>query len=128
MDGTVDAMGRTIVVVKGFPVMATFYILPSRQILGQRFGDMLTALFPNSRFPLAECPDLADLLAGLVEGRGAAYVVYREDLDETVGVRDSLLRHFGAELSDEIIEIQFGSGLHQVVHQCWSTERLPKAA
>ena len=56
------------------------------------------------------------------------HVVYREDLDERLSIKDSLVRHFGAAIHDEIIEIQFGAGLTQFLHQRWATEALRKAA
>ena len=105
--------------------MATFYVLPSRHQLGQRFGELLTALFPGTHW---DRPDLAEALAALIDSQGDAHVVYREDLDERMSVKDSLLRHFGAELNDEIIEIQFGAGLSQFLHQRWATESARRAA
>jgi len=39
-----------------------------------------------------------------------------------------LMRDFGAEFNDEIIEVHFGAALHQIVHQRWSTEELRRAA
>ena len=108
--------------------MATFYVLPSRHLLGQRFGELLGSLFPNMRFTSWDWPDLADSLAAMVESHADAHVVYREDLDEQLSVKDGLLRHFGAELHDEIIEIQFGPGLNQFLHQGWATEPMRKAA
>ena len=108
--------------------MTTFYVLPSRHLLGQRFGELLTSMFPGVRPTPWDWPDLAESLAGLVEGQADALVVYREDLDERLSVRDALLRHFGAELHDEIVEIQFGPGLNQFLHQPWATESARKAA
>jgi hypothetical protein len=108
--------------------MATFYVLPSRHLLGQRFGELLTSLFPGMSDTPWDWPDLAESLAALVEARGDGFVVYREDLDDDLSVKDALLRNFGAELQDEIIEIQFGPGLNQFLHQRWATEPLRKAA
>src|SRR4051794_33823094 len=98
-----------IILVKGFGIMATFFVLPSRQVLGQRFGEMVSAIFPCRPKSSWDWPDLAETLAEVVERQGNAYVVYREDLDDDLGVKDSLLRDFGAALDDEIIEIQFGA-------------------
>ena len=108
--------------------MATFYVLPSRHLLGQRFSDMLSTLFPGTSYTPWDWPELAEALAALVEGQASALIVYREDLDEELSVKDALVRHFGAALDDEIIEIQFGLGLHQILHQPWSTEKTRKAA
>jgi len=108
--------------------MATFYVLPSRHLLGQRFGELLTSLFPDMQYTPWDWPDLAESLAGLVEAQADAHVVYREDMDENLSAKDALLRHFGAALDDEIIEIQFGAGLTQVLHQRWAQETMRKPA
>jgi hypothetical protein len=107
--------------------MATFYVLPSRYTLGQRYGEFLTTLFPDARFSAGDSPDLAESLAALIEGHGG-HVIFREDLDDALPVRDALLRDFGAELEDELIEVHFGAGLNQVLHQRWATERHRSAA
>jgi hypothetical protein len=108
--------------------MATFYVLPSRHQLGERCSEILGSMFPGIRHTHWDWPDLAESFAGLIEGQADAHVVYREDFDDRLGVRDALLRDFGAELSDEIIEVHFGSGLHQFLHQPWATERVRRAA
>jgi hypothetical protein len=108
--------------------MATFYVLPSRQLLGQRFSDMLIAIFPDAKSTPRDRPDLAAALASIVEGQGDAFVVFREDLDDQVSVKDALVRDFGAALDDDIVEVNFGPGLHEVVHQRWANERVKKAA
>jgi hypothetical protein len=102
--------------------MATFYVLPSRLQVGQRFGEFLHGMFAGAPYSSWDWPDLADSLASLIEAPGDACVVYREDLDDAISVRESLLQQFGAVLSDEIIEIEFGIGLNQFLHQRWATE------
>lgn len=108
--------------------MATFYVLPSRQMLGQRFSDILASLFPGTKHTLSDWPELAAAIASMVEGQGSACVVYREDMDDALSVRDTLVRYFGAALDDEIVEVHFGAGLHQVMYQRWATERIRSAA
>jgi hypothetical protein len=108
--------------------MATFYVLPSRHLLGQRFGEILTAMFPDVQPTPWDWPDLAGELASIIEGQGDAFVVFREDLDERISVKDALLRDFGAALDDEIVEVQFGAALHEVLHQRWANESIRKAA
>ena len=108
--------------------MATFYVLPSRHQSGQRIGDLLTSLFPNARITHWDWPELAESLGALVEGQGEAHVVFREDIDERVSVKDALMRDFGAALDDEIIEIHFGAALTQFMHERWATEQTRKAA
>ena len=108
--------------------MATFYVLPSRHLLGQRFSELLTSLFPDMQYTPWDWPDLAESLAGLVEAQADAHVVYREDMDEMLSAKDAVLRHFGAALDDEIIEIQFGAGLTQFLHQRWAQEPIRQPA
>jgi hypothetical protein len=108
--------------------MATFYVLPARQDLGQRFGDLLSALFPGTSYPEGQLADLAETLGTVVEANRNVCVVFREDLDEEQGVRAALMRHFGAELSDDIVEIHLGEGLRPIAYQRWSTEAGREAA
>ena len=107
--------------------MATFYVMPPRHLVGQRYGDLLTSLFPGTRFSPWDWPELAESLAGTIQGP-AAYVVYREELDDDLSVRDSLLRDFGAALDDDVIEVRFGPGLAQFLHDHWANESLQKVA
>jgi len=95
--------------------MATFYVLSSRHQLGQRFSEMLAAIFPGVRSTPWDWPELAELLAALVEERTDAVIVYREDLDENRSVKDALLRDFGAASEDQIIEVDPGLGSHTIV-------------
>jgi hypothetical protein len=92
--------------------MATFYVVPSRQLLGQHFAQLLAALFPGVSYTLWDWPDLAEAVAALVEGQETGFVVYREELDEQLSTRDALVQHFGADAGDEIIEVSFGKSAH----------------
>ncbi|MBI1831052.1 MAG: hypothetical protein HYR84_06345 [Planctomycetes bacterium] len=103
-------------------------MLPSRHVLGQRFSEVLSSLFPDVHYSPWDWPDLAETLAGMIEAQAEVHVVYREDFDERWSVKDSLIRSFGAALDDEIIEIEFGAGLTHFLHQRWVQERSKKAA
>lgn len=83
--------------------MATFYVLPSREVFGQRFGELLTSLFPGTHYAHWDWPDLAESVAGLVEGQGDAHLIYREDLDDNIDVKGALRRDFGAQETDEVV-------------------------
>jgi hypothetical protein len=102
--------------------MATFYVLSSRHVLGQRFGEMLSALFPGERTTSWDWRELAELLAALVEERTGAFIVYREDLDDKRTVKDALQDHFGATADDQIVMVDAGVGVPAFA------EKLPKAA
>ena len=51
--------------------------------------------------------------------QGNACVVYREDIDESLNLRDALTLHFGASADDEIIEVQFPLDLTKAHYQHW---------
>ncbi len=101
--------------------MATFYIFPSRHLLGQRFSVALASLFPGKRHSPWDWPDLAESLSALVTAQGNACVVYREDIDESLNLRDALTLHFGASADDEIIEVHFPLGMTKAHYQHWET-------
>ncbi|MBM3993506.1 MAG: hypothetical protein FJ303_05055 [Planctomycetes bacterium] len=108
--------------------MAIFYVLPSRQLLGQRFSELLTSLFPGVQYSAWDWPDLAEALTGIVEAQADVHIVYREDLDDRCGVKESLLRNCGAAMEDEIVEVDFGAGLTHFLHQRWAHEPTSRAA
>lgn len=89
--------------------MATFYLLPSRLALGQRFGEFLAALFPALRWNRDAWPDLAESLGRAAETHPGVYIVFREDLADEHDPEESLVRDFGAEPGDDIIDVHAAS-------------------
>jgi len=85
--------------------MATFYLVPSRLALGQRFNDFLTAVFPGLSWKRGDWSDLAETLGKAASGTPGVYVVFREDVADEHDPEESLARDFGAEPGDNIIEI-----------------------
>jgi hypothetical protein len=85
--------------------MATFYLLPSRLALAQRFGDFLSAVFPGLHWQRGDLSDLAETLGTAAGGHPGVYVVFREDLADEHDPEESLARDFGAEPGDDIIEV-----------------------
>jgi hypothetical protein len=108
--------------------MATFYVLPSRHLLGQRFAGMLTSLFPGLRHAACDWPELAEMLSAMIEERSDALIIFREDLHEQSSTREELIRDFGAELHDAVVEISCGTGLTEVLQSCGTTEELRRSA
>lgn len=86
--------------------MAVFYVLPPRMQVGQHFQEFLASVFPGQSWLSVDLPDLAEALAQAAEGQPSVYVVFAEDLDETVGVEASVRRDFGAEEGDEIVLVR----------------------
>jgi hypothetical protein len=103
--------------------MATFYVLPSRHLLGHHFSNMLQSLFPGTHFTSWDLPDLAEALAAMIEGQGDTFVVYREDLDERLSVKAALMQHFGAAFDDEIIEVTCDADQPTLLNQPWAGRR-----
>ena len=88
--------------------MATFYVLPSRQQLGERFNEWLATLLPGTAWPRGEWPQLAESLVGTLQGQTGAYLVFREDGDDRLPLSAMLARDFGAEPGDDVIEVRLG--------------------
>jgi hypothetical protein len=98
--------------------MSTFYLLPPRPQLGQRFGDFLTSMFPGLTWDRAVWSDLAEALGAAASCHPDVFVVYREDLPE--GKIDSHLADlFGAEKGDEVVEVRAGNGAGEVSTRRW---------
>lgn len=96
--------------------MAKFYVFPSRHLLGQRFSTVLSAFFPEEHHTAWDWPDLAESLAALIEARGDAFVVYKEDLDEGLSIVDALGLYCGATAEDDIIEMRLGTDSLQTIY------------
>jgi hypothetical protein len=86
--------------------MAVFYVLPPRAQMGQHFQEFLASVFPGQSWRSTDLPDLAEALAQAAEGQPSVYVVFADDLDESVGTDTSVMRDFGAEPGDEIVVVR----------------------
>lgn len=82
--------------------MSKFYILPPRPTVGRRFADFLGSMFPGLAWDETVWNDLAEALAAAASVHPDVFVVHREDLTDNLPA--SLIREFGAELGDEVIE------------------------
>jgi hypothetical protein len=95
----------------GARAMSTFYVLPSRPLLGQRFAEFLGCAFPGLDWPRAQWRDLAEMLDAEVLRRADVYVVYREDVPEGLPLDETLVHDFGAAAGDEVVEVSLGGRL-----------------
>ncbi len=86
--------------------MAVFYVLPPRVQVGQHFQEFLASMFPGQSWLSGDWPDLAEALAQAAEGQPSVYVVFADDLDESVGIDASVVRDFGAEAGDDIVVVR----------------------
>jgi hypothetical protein len=82
--------------------MATFLVLPPRELLEHALIDFLSRVLPG-------IPTTHNLLSRLLEeittGIGETYVVHREDLPESSDLAHTLREVFGAEPGDYVVEI-----------------------
>ncbi len=95
----------------GALAMSTFYVLPSRSLLGQRLAEFLGGVFPGLQWPHAQWRDLAEWLDTELLRQANAYVVYREDLVDEAALEETLTRDYGAAAGDEIVEVAPGGRL-----------------
>jgi hypothetical protein len=86
--------------------MALFYVLPARVQSGRHFQEFLASMFPGQSWLTSDLPDLAEALAQAAECQPGVYVVFADDLDESIGVDASMMRDFGAEHGDEIVVVK----------------------
>jgi hypothetical protein len=88
--------------------MSTFYVMPSRPLLGRLFGEFLTSLFPGLDWNTDDFPDLGEALGAAARIQPEVYVLFREDLACERDAAMCLVRDFGAEAGDQIIEVEAG--------------------
>lgn len=89
--------------------MSTFYLLPSRPQLGERFASFLNTLFPGLDWSSVRWADLADALGSAAIQDPDVYVVFREELPEGEDPATALTDGFGAVSGDEVVEVKPGS-------------------
>ncbi len=89
--------------------MATFYLLPPRPLLADKFADFLRSVLPDLKIERSDPAALSEFLEGMIGNQPAVYLVHREELPDgdepTAALRDS----FGAEPGDEVVEIRAGT-------------------
>jgi hypothetical protein len=98
--------------------MATFYLLPPRPLLNQRFTELARRLLPD--FPSSAPADFVSLLHELACAQPDTYLIHREDLPSDEDPVQALIDGFGAEPGDDILEIRAGSLLSETSVRRWS--------
>src|SRR5262245_5142733 len=89
--------------------MSTFYVMPSRPLLGRLFGEFLSSLFPGLEWNECDWSDLGEALGAAARFQPEVYVLFREDLAYEEDIAACLVRDFGAEPGDQIIDVEAGS-------------------
>jgi hypothetical protein len=99
--------------------VSTFYLLPPRPLLGQRFAGYLDKVFPGLSWASATWPELAEALAALAARRPDVYVVFGEELPPGEEPARALAAGFGAEAGDEVIELALAGGSAEITLRRW---------
>jgi len=86
--------------------MSTFYLLPPRPFLAQRYTEFLKPLFPGLDWSRLSWVELAETVTGLAGAQPDVYVVFREDLPEGEEPGRALVEGFGATRGDEVVEVR----------------------
>jgi hypothetical protein len=86
--------------------MSTFYLLPPRPLLADRFAAFLRLLFPGLDWEGARRPALTDALEAAICEHADVYLVYREDLPDEQPLPQALADAFGAVPGDEVVEVR----------------------
>ena len=102
--------------------MSTFYLMPPRLLLGDRFADYLKTVFPGLDWSRSSPFELAELLTTAVARHPDVYVIYREELAEGEATDTALQNGFGAEAGDEVIEIRPGARPGDLTARRWRVE------
>ena len=94
--------------------MSTFYVLPSREVLGGRLAGVLQSVLPGLETRYPNATELADILVEMAETHNDVFVVFREDLTGSIDILDSLQDIFGAGDGDTVVEIDNVAGENNV--------------
>jgi len=99
--------------------MSTFYLLPPRASLGERFSGYLKGLFPGLDWASTQWTELAELLGRTAAAHPQVYVVYQEELPPGEDPTRALADGFGAEAGDEIIQVLPGARSGEMNARRW---------
>jgi len=106
--------------------MSTFYLLPSRPQVGERFAIYLSELFPGLNWPQRAWADLAETLTRLAAEQPDVFVIYREELPHEEATASVLADGYGAAEGDEIVDLRRGSDGNTFPARRWRL-KMPEA-
>jgi hypothetical protein len=104
--------------------MATFVILPPRELLEHTVNGFVETLLPGRPVP----PRLWELLLADVADGPNVYSLHREDLPETDDVAAALVDGFGAEPGDHVVEYSLPRGRQAGPVRRWVVPGISAAA
>ena len=85
--------------------MATFYLLPPRESLNDALGQALARFLPGLPLPVDTWDVIADRLAESAAWPADVFLIPRDDLPDGESPDEALVRNFGAEPGDRVIEV-----------------------
>jgi hypothetical protein len=117
----VDGDKRTSRLVE--QLMATFFVLPPRPLVGDAFAAFLNQFFPGLEWDADMRWNMAQALGDATASRPDGYVVYRDDLPIGEPTGEVLQEAFGAETGDEIVELRFSGRPCELTSRRWRLRR-----
>jgi len=88
--------------------MATFYVLPPREALGECLARFLRPYIPGVPVSRELCADLIDSLVAEASSAENACILHREELPEDHDMSEVLRDACGAEPGDQVILVNVG--------------------
>jgi hypothetical protein len=85
--------------------MAIFYLLPARESLNDALGQFLGRLLPGLPLPADTWDAVAERLAESAAWPADVFLIPRDDLPEDGPPDEALVKAFGAEPGDRVIEV-----------------------
>jgi hypothetical protein len=89
-------------------LMAKFYLLPPRPVLGDAFARFLREWLPGLPAFSDQSTSLTDAIQLVACQDPDVFLIFREDLPEGESPERSLADGYGAEPGDEVIELRLG--------------------
>jgi hypothetical protein len=105
--------------------MSTFYLLPSRPMVGKYLVENLKPLLTSLLWTDNQLSELAEILESAVDLHPDVFVIYRDELPEGEISARALADGFGVEPNDVVIDVQLGKTASERTTQHW---RLTDAA
>lgn len=89
--------------------MATFYVLPPRPVVLDRWLSLQQAMLPGSPLPFSYEFDPIEGMLRSVELTPGLFVLFRDDLpdEEETDTLEALRDGFGAEPGDQVVEVRW---------------------
>ncbi len=95
--------------------MSTFYLLPSRAVLGDYLAPLLEKALPGLAWRAAGPDAFAEALLAVLQEQTGVYVIFQEDALAEAPTAEILTDQYGAEPADEIIELRLNQQSDELV-------------